>query len=146
MDRHRLAIKSAGEWYHWIRIGLNTQSRQSARLFLQSSELGSPTPSPGGECVPPRLVPGEGGTNSYEGTRHCGFLGIYVLCRPKQRGLIYTEVQPLGRLCQMCKSFFHEFWVIPQQKGASSGILKLWRRHIQHNQTERRAVEYCMYI
>jgi hypothetical protein len=24
--------------------------------------------------------------------------------------------------------------------------LKLWRRHKQHNQTERRAVEYCMYI
>ncbi len=22
----------------------------------------------------------------------------------------------------------------------------LWRRHKQHNQTERRAVEYCMYI
>jgi hypothetical protein len=25
-------------------------------------------------------------------------------------------------------------------------ILLLWRRHKQHNQTERRAVEYCMYI
>ncbi len=24
--------------------------------------------------------------------------------------------------------------------------ITLWRRHIRHNQTERRAVEYCMYI
>jgi len=36
------------------------QSRQSARLFLQSSELGPLTPSPAGECVPLPLplVPG----------------------------------------------------------------------------------------
>jgi len=34
------------------------QSRQNARFFLQSSELGLPTPSPEGECVPPSLVPG----------------------------------------------------------------------------------------
>ncbi len=35
------------------------QSRQSARLSLQSCELGPPTPSPVGEwCFPPPLVPG----------------------------------------------------------------------------------------
>ena len=30
-----------------------SQSRQSTRLFLQSSELGPPTPSSAGECAPP---------------------------------------------------------------------------------------------
>ncbi len=51
------------------------QSGQSARLFLQSSEMGPPTPSPVGECVSPPLVPGGGthslgarGPNSEEGT------------------------------------------------------------------------------
>jgi hypothetical protein len=33
-----------------------SQSRQSAKLFLQSSELGLPNPSPAGECVPPPFV------------------------------------------------------------------------------------------
>jgi len=31
-------------------------------------------------------------------------------------------------------------------KYLSSKIFLMWRRHIRHNQTERRAVEYCMYI
>jgi hypothetical protein len=30
-----------------------------------------------------------------------------------QRGLIYTEHKPLGRLYKMCYPFFHEFRVIP---------------------------------
>ena len=34
------------------------QSRQSARLFLQSPELGPPAPSTVGECVPHPLVQG----------------------------------------------------------------------------------------
>jgi hypothetical protein len=39
------------------------QSRQSAKLFLQSSELGLPHPSTAGECAPPPpLVPGGRGT------------------------------------------------------------------------------------
>jgi hypothetical protein len=38
--------------------GGGVQSRQSARLFLQSSEFGPPHPSPDGESVPP---PGSGG-------------------------------------------------------------------------------------
>jgi hypothetical protein len=62
--------------------------RQSARLFLQSSELGSPTPSHAGEFVlfgsgddtlaSRRVV---GGPNLDEGHRHCVTLGtsIYVL-------------------------------------------------------------------
>jgi hypothetical protein len=40
------------------------QSRQSARLSLQSSELGQPTPSPTSDCCPP-LFPG--GTHSLAG-------------------------------------------------------------------------------
>ncbi len=30
----------------------------------------------------------------------------------RQRGLIYTENKPLGRLCKMCNPFFYEFRVI----------------------------------
>jgi hypothetical protein len=40
-------------------------SRQSSKLFLQSSELGHPPPSPPGECAPP---PGSDG----RGTLACG--------------------------------------------------------------------------
>jgi hypothetical protein len=32
---------------------------------------------------------------------------------------------------------------IKYKQGESTNV---WRKHIQHNQTERRAVEYCMYI
>ncbi len=39
-----------------------TQSRQSARLFLVSSELGPPAPSSTGECVPPSFGSRGGGT------------------------------------------------------------------------------------
>jgi hypothetical protein len=40
---------------------------QSARLYLQSSDLGPPIPSPAGECVPPFTVVPGGGTNSLGG-------------------------------------------------------------------------------
>jgi hypothetical protein len=43
-----------------------TQSRLSARLFLQSSELGPRTPSPADDCVPPPWS-GGGGTHSFAG-------------------------------------------------------------------------------
>jgi hypothetical protein len=42
------------------------QSRQSAKLFVQSSELEPPTPSPAGEGAP-SLVPGGGGVRSLAG-------------------------------------------------------------------------------
>ncbi len=58
--------------------------RQSARLFLQSSELGPPPTHPQASVSPPSLV-GGGGTNSLaergwgsqfgRGERHCGTLG-----------------------------------------------------------------------
>jgi hypothetical protein len=72
------------------------QRRQSAKLFLQLPELGLPTPSHAGKCVPPPppLVPDGGGggpgpTSEGErswgvpierGDRHCGNLGIYHIC------------------------------------------------------------------
>ncbi len=43
-----------GSFHSW------TQSRQSARLFLQSSDLGPPTLSPAGNCVPPPFSSVEG--------------------------------------------------------------------------------------
>jgi hypothetical protein len=42
---------------------VGAQSRQSAKLFLQSSELGLPHPSPAGECALPPLLGGEGHTH-----------------------------------------------------------------------------------
>jgi hypothetical protein len=59
------------------------QSRQSAKLFLQSSELGLPHPLTGRRvCVPlPPLVPGGGGGgHTGRRDRHSGTLGKYVLC------------------------------------------------------------------
>ncbi len=46
-----------------ILFGIQCQplSKQSDKLFLQSSELGLSNPSPAGECVPPRFW-GEGNT------------------------------------------------------------------------------------
>ncbi len=40
-----------------------------------------------------------------------------TLLTQHQRGSIYTENKPLGRLCKMCNSFFHEFRVIPSANG-----------------------------
>jgi hypothetical protein len=66
------------------------QSRQSARLFLQSSYLGPPPSSTPGECVPPTFVwgggdthllagEGDGGSQFRRGDRHCVTLGtVYV--------------------------------------------------------------------
>ncbi len=67
-------------------VSLMSHSRQSAKLFLQSSELGLPQPLK----PPPLLVPGGGAhTLAKEGVReyqfrrgdiHCGTLYMYVLC------------------------------------------------------------------
>ncbi len=67
------------------------QSRQSARLFLQSSELGLPQPLTRRRVCPPLLVGGGGGgnslagegvvgPNSVEGTDTVVLLPPYVLC------------------------------------------------------------------
>ncbi len=69
------------------------QSWQSAKLFLQSSDWDSPTPSPASECAPIPLVSGgrahslakEGVGESQlhqfqRGDIHCGTLYMSVLC------------------------------------------------------------------
>ncbi len=69
----------------------NPQSRQSARLFFQSSELELPHPltrrrvcSPllwfGGEGSQLARGRGVGGSQFRRGDRHCDTLGIFVLC------------------------------------------------------------------
>jgi hypothetical protein len=50
------------------------QSRQSARLFLKSSELGPPDPSTAGECVPPSFGWGGGGGGGHTRLRVRGLL------------------------------------------------------------------------
>jgi hypothetical protein len=76
----------------------HSQGRQSARLFLKSSELGpSPPPHPQAS-VSPTLVPGgtlslagEGvgeGSQFGRGDRHYGTLGINVLCVLHARALV----------------------------------------------------------
>ncbi len=70
------------------------QSRQSAKLFLQSPELRLPNPSPAGECPPPPRSGGRGTLSCTRGgwgvpsDRYCGTLGIYsyVLCMGKTNG------------------------------------------------------------
>jgi hypothetical protein len=79
---------------HWYAA----QNRQSAKLFLQSSELGTPQPSPAGECAtPPPRFWGEGHTRwrhrgwespNSDGDIHCGTLvrtctliRTFVVCR-----------------------------------------------------------------
>ncbi len=68
------------------------QSTQRTKPFLQSSELGRPTPSPVGECVLPFGSGGRGtlacgreggGSQIQRGDIHCGTLGIHIctLCR-----------------------------------------------------------------
>jgi hypothetical protein len=71
-------------------VAMDSQSRQSARLSLQSSLLGLHHPSPADECVTPpppcsrvgtHSLAGEGagGSQFERGDRHCVTLGIYVL-------------------------------------------------------------------
>jgi hypothetical protein len=73
---------------------LSTDYRVVDRVqgFFSSPELGPPAPSTAGECVPLPLVPGGdtltcvwggGGSQFRWGDRHCGTLGIYIICRPK---------------------------------------------------------------
>ncbi len=90
---HRRRLLTAGRegiGGFWQLLG--SQSRQITRLFLQSSELWPPPPPHHQASVsPPPLVPGEGGNHSLAGEgmgvpnfglldRHCGTLGINVLC------------------------------------------------------------------
>jgi hypothetical protein len=96
-------------------LGMGAQCRQSAKLFLQSSELGLPHPQ-ASVPPPPPLVSGErthslAGEEGVEesqfrrGDMHCGTLGIYVLC-----GSEYT------RNCVCVKSncpLYGQLWATP---------------------------------
>ncbi len=72
-------------------------------FFTSHLNWDSPTPSPGGEYVPSPFGSGGGGHNRMlergwgsqfgRGDRHCGTLGIYVLCDMEQAYLKKT-VQP----------------------------------------------------
>jgi hypothetical protein len=75
--------------YHELKV--RSQSRQSTRLLLQSSDLGQlPPPHPQANTSPPfgsggvtHFLAGEGGVGGSQfarGDRHCGTLGIFVLC------------------------------------------------------------------
>jgi hypothetical protein len=64
-----------------------SQCRQSAKLFLQSSELGHhhPPPLPQASVSPPLWFRGGGehtggGSQFGRGEKHCSTLGLYVLC------------------------------------------------------------------
>ncbi len=69
-----------------LRYRFAAQSRQSARLFLQSPELG-PTPWPWGECVPSLVLGGRdtlacgigGGGSQFRRGDGALWLGIYAL-------------------------------------------------------------------
>ncbi len=57
------AVHHQRSWlHHRYPSYVEKQSRQNARLFLQSSELGPPTPSPAGLYVPPPFGSGGGDT------------------------------------------------------------------------------------
>jgi hypothetical protein len=93
--------------------GRASQSRQSAKLFLQSSELGLPQPLTAGECAPRPLVQG-GGTlacgRGVEGvpiptmghTVHCGNLYMSTLCQSvvKGRDTSVRDASSRGRIVQ----------------------------------------------
>jgi hypothetical protein len=87
-----MGLKHASEFNDEY-YGGEAQSRQSAKLFLQWSELGLPqplTPTP----PPPVLGGGEhslareglGESQFRRGDIHCGTLYIYVLCEVKHGG------------------------------------------------------------
>jgi hypothetical protein len=89
-----------------ISLRAQAQSRQSAKLFLQSSELRLPHPSAAGACAPPPLVPGGRGTPAsgkgvgesqfQRGDIHCGTLYLYVLCGHK----VYEHWRSIDKFAQ----------------------------------------------
>jgi hypothetical protein len=111
-----------GDAIAWKKIGIglersDPQSRQSAKMFLQSSDLGLPQPlTPRRVCPPPPLVPGEGaqslgrervGESQFRrGDIHCGTLYIYLctLCSDRSAAWWQVPVLPeyLGGLGYRC--------------------------------------------
>ncbi len=92
---------------------VDPQSRQIARLFLQSSELGPHTPSPQAIVSPPLCFRegrwtgqvGVGRRSQFRrGDRHCGTLGISVLCASAPCHQC-TRINKIYCTCKAYKSF-----------------------------------------
>jgi hypothetical protein len=95
-----------------VNIAWLTKSRQSARLFIQSSELGLPHPLTRRRVSLPPLVPGEGhtclrerGSQFGQGDRHCGTLGIIVLCEDTSWNQQVRETNVISALLDFMDSF-----------------------------------------
>jgi hypothetical protein len=88
----------------WQHETANPQSRQSAKLFLQSSELGLPHPPlPAGECAPPPLWSGG------EGTLACG------------RGVGGIPIPTRGHTL-WCSIFISTLWANPYDGEYKDGL------------------------
>ncbi len=81
-------------------------------FFSSRPNWDSPTPSPAGECVPPPLVPAEGhtclrerGSQFGQGDRHCGTLGIIVLCEDTSWNQQVRETNVISSLLDFTDSF-----------------------------------------
>jgi hypothetical protein len=93
------------EHNHPYGVATHPQSRQSARLFLQPSELGPPlTPSPTGECHIPLLVPGWGYTLP------CGGVEVGIPIRTRGQTLWYSRY-----ICNLC--YYPSFSITSEHMG-----------------------------
>ncbi len=110
-----------------LRYSASAQSIESVLSFLSSRPYwDSPNPSHAGQCVPPSPVPrvstlawgrGGGGSQLQRGDRHCGTLGIYVLC-----GLRYES---------------HELHSYTLRYGQSPSSLQLKQRTSRHSKGDQ---------
>ncbi len=111
-------------------FGIGTEYIDRVLSFLSSSPYwDSPTPSHAGECVPPPPPPpapgvstlawgrGGGGSQFQRGDRHCGTLGVYVLC-----GLRYES---------------HELHNYTLRYGQSPASLQLKQRTSRHSKGDQ---------
>ncbi len=110
---------------HWLfappPVRPTPQIRQSAKLFLQSLELGLPQPLTHTRVSPPPLTlwfRGEGHTHWREravresqfqrGDIHCGTLDMYVICAPPP--LPPCNQAPSTSTLSGCTSYPHQRW------------------------------------
>jgi hypothetical protein len=118
--RHCVCVWGRRKLQHSHFFNPAPQSRQSAWLFLQSSELGLPSLSPASECSsPPRTQVGGGGgggppphsvagerlgeSQFRRGDRHCGTLGIYVHCALCSHNIKLLSKRPLYIVVLTCR-------------------------------------------
>ncbi len=119
------------------------QSRQNAKLFLQSSEFGLPNPSPAGKCAPPPLVPWGGahslgreglGESQFRRGTYTVVLCIYCICTLCHTGRIYSHdrnsawgmgssILLVVVLCYVCVQSFGQLrgWLCPEDDSLNIG-------------------------